>query len=199
MALATLVHLTPPAAGLDVSVSAETGATVIALRGEADVATLPVVVDALTRVIADHRGDVVVDLAETEFIDTATLRALLRAREVLDWGGRRLTFRSPSRIAGRVLAVFGLSGDDDRPLAVADRPVPGRDLFRNGPAARHDAARAPDRVAGARPPHARPTEGGRSHQRKRKVRQMGLLVFLLVVFLIALVAGWGFRVARGRR
>ena len=109
MALATLVHLTPPAAGLDVSVSAGTGATVIALRGEADVATLPVVVDALTRVIADHRGDVVVDLAETEFIDTATLRALLRAREVLDWGGRRLTFRSPSRIAGRVLAVFGLS------------------------------------------------------------------------------------------
>jgi anti-anti-sigma factor len=98
-----------PAVGLDVSVSAQGGVTVIALRGEADVATLPVVADALTRVTADQRGDVIVDLAQTEFIDTATLRALLRAREVLDWGGRQLTLRSPSRIADRVLAVFALS------------------------------------------------------------------------------------------
>jgi anti-sigma B factor antagonist len=109
MALATLVQSIRPAVGLDVSVSADGGVTIIALRGEADVATLPVVADALTRVIADQRGDVVVDLAETEFIDTATLRALLRTREVLDWGGRQLTLRSPSRTADRVLAVFGLS------------------------------------------------------------------------------------------
>jgi hypothetical protein len=33
-------------------------------------------------------------------------------------------------------------------------------------------------------------------KRKGKVRQMGLLVFLLVVFLIALVAGWGWRAGR---
>ena len=109
MALATLVQSIRPAVALDVSVSAEGGVTVIAFRGEADVATLPVVADALARVVANQRGDVIVDLAETEFIDTATLRALLRAREVLDWGGRRLTLRSPSRIADRVLAVFGLS------------------------------------------------------------------------------------------
>lgn len=108
MALATLVPSARPLGALDVSVSAEGGTTVIALRGDADVATLPVVADALTRVIADHQGDVVVDLAHTEFIDTATVRALLRAREVLGWGERRLTLRSPSRIAGRVLAVFGL-------------------------------------------------------------------------------------------
>lgn len=109
MALATLVQPIRPDLGLDVSLSAEGGVTVIAIRGEADVATVPVVADALARVIADQRGDVIVDLAETEFIDTATLRALLRAREVLDWGGRQLALRSPSRIADRVLAVFGLS------------------------------------------------------------------------------------------
>ena len=109
MALATLVQSVPPALGLDVPVSAEGGATVIALRGDADVATLPVVADALARVIADQEGDVIVDLAETEFIDTATLRALLRARETLDRGGRQLTLRCPSRIADRVLKVFGLS------------------------------------------------------------------------------------------
>lgn len=109
MALATLVQSIRHAVDFDVSVSAEGGATVIALRGEADVAALPVVADALVRVIVHQQGDVIVDLAETEFIDTATLRSLLRAREVLEWGGRRLTLRSPSRIADRVLAVFGLS------------------------------------------------------------------------------------------
>jgi anti-sigma B factor antagonist len=109
MALATLVQSIRPAVGLNVSVSAEGGVTVIAFRGEADVATLPVVADALARAIADQRGDVIVDLAEMEFIDTATLRALLRAREALDLGGRQLTLRSPSRIADRLLAVFGLS------------------------------------------------------------------------------------------
>jgi anti-anti-sigma factor len=109
MSLATLVQSTPTVAGLNLSVSVEGGATVLALRGEADVATLPAVVDALAGIIADHEGDVVVDLAQTEFIDTATLRALLRAREVLGGGGRQLAFRSPSRIAGRVLTLFGLS------------------------------------------------------------------------------------------
>ncbi len=116
MAHATLVQSIPPAVGLDVSVSAGGGVTVIAFRGEADVATLPVLTAALAGVIADHRSDVVVDLAETEFIDTATLRALLRAREVLNWGGRQLTLRSPSRIGCRMLAVFGLSD-----LVSADR------------------------------------------------------------------------------
>ena len=109
MTLATLVPSIRPAVGLDVSVSVEGGATVIAIRGEADVATLPVVADALAHFIAEQRGDVIVDLAETEFMGIATLRALLRARDVLDQGGRQLTLRSPSRIADRLLAVFGLS------------------------------------------------------------------------------------------
>jgi anti-anti-sigma factor len=116
MVLATLGQSIRPDVGLDVSVSAEGSDTVIALRGEADVATLPVVADVLARVIADQRGDVIVDLAETEFIDTATLRALLRAREVLDCDGRQLALLSPSRIADRLLAVFGLSH-----LATAER------------------------------------------------------------------------------
>ncbi len=47
------------------SVSTEGAAAVIALRGEADLATVPVVVDTLARVIADHDGPVVVDLAPT--------------------------------------------------------------------------------------------------------------------------------------
>ena len=109
MSAATLVQSAPPAAGLDVLLSCEGETTVLAFRGEADIATLPVVVDALARVIADRDGNVVVDLAQTDFMDTAALRAVLRARHVLHGSERQLTLRSPSRIAGRLLAVLGLS------------------------------------------------------------------------------------------
>lgn len=109
MSAATFVQSAPPAAGLHVLMSAEGATTVLALRGEADIATVPVVVDTLARVISDQDGDVVVDLAQTDFMDTAALRAVLRAREELHGGERQLTLRSPSRIAARLLAVFGLS------------------------------------------------------------------------------------------
>lgn len=95
--------------GLDVSVFIEGSTTVVVLRGEADIATLPVVVEVLAGVIADHDGDVIVDLEQTAFIDTGALRAVLRARQILRGGGRELTLRSPSQIAGRLLEVFGLS------------------------------------------------------------------------------------------
>lgn len=117
------MRLTPPPksrsalAPLEISVSAEGAATVIALRGEADIATLPQVMAALDLVIDDREGDVIVDMAENEFIDTATLRAVLRAKEVLDGRGRRLTFRSPSRTASRLLAICEVShlvGDEPR-------------------------------------------------------------------------------------
>lgn len=87
---------------------ADGAVTVVALQGEADCATLHVVGDALADVIAGGDGDVVVDLAQTEFMDTAALRTVLRAREALQCTGRHLTLRSPSRSAGRLLEVFGL-------------------------------------------------------------------------------------------
>jgi anti-anti-sigma factor len=107
MTLTGLAQSTRP--GLVVSASAEGAATVIALRGEADPATLPILLDALARVIADHEGAVVVDLAETEFIDTATVRAIGRAGQLLGDRDRQLTLRSPSRLAVQVLAFGGLS------------------------------------------------------------------------------------------
>lgn len=110
MPLATLVQSTSPAAGLDVSVTVEATDTVVMVRGEADVSTLPLLVEALDGIIADQEGDVIVDLAPTEFIDTAALRAVLRAKEVLGRSGRQLTLRAPSRIATRLLTVYGLLG-----------------------------------------------------------------------------------------
>ena len=109
-------HFTP-LAGLAATVSREGAVTVVALRGEADRATLHVVEDVLSDVITDGDGDVVVDLAQMEFIDAAGLRALLRARETLERSGRQLTIRSPSRIAARLLGVFGLGSLADPQLS----------------------------------------------------------------------------------
>ena len=108
MSVATQVPNTTPAMGLTATVFDEGAVTVVALSGEADRATLHVVVETLSRVIADRAGDVVVDLARTDFMDTAALRAVLNAREALRSGGRDLTLRSPPRIARRLLSIFGL-------------------------------------------------------------------------------------------
>ena len=108
MPVAMKVPSATPAMGLAATVSDESAVTVVALRGEADRATLDVLVEALSAVIADRAGDIVVDLAETEFMDTAALRAILTARTTLEGRGRHLTLRSPSRCAGRLLTVFGL-------------------------------------------------------------------------------------------
>ena len=108
---------TSPLAGLAATVFPDGAVTVVALRGEADCATVHIVDEALADVIADRDGDVVVDLAQTEFMDTAALRTVLRARETLEGTGRRLTLRSPSRSAGRLLGVFGLGHLAGLPLS----------------------------------------------------------------------------------
>ena len=96
--------------GLVASVSDEGGAAVVALRCEADLFTLPVVVDVLAGVIADHDGPIIIDLAHTEFLGTSTGRALAAEWQVLHDHGRTLALRSPSRLAARVLGLLGLSG-----------------------------------------------------------------------------------------
>ena len=83
--------------------------TVIDLRGEWDLSTRSVLCDVLSKVIALSTGDVVMDLTEATFIDTAIVRALAGAQQLLDRQERKLTFRSPSRLATRVLHLFGLT------------------------------------------------------------------------------------------
>jgi anti-anti-sigma factor len=102
-----------PAQGARSALTAVVGAegtrTVVVVWGEADSSTTAVLSDALSRVIASQAGDVVIDLAEAEFIDTATVRVLAAALQLLDRQGRELTVRSPSRLAARVLDLFGLA------------------------------------------------------------------------------------------
>ena len=74
--------------------------TVVALRGE---------LDTFDDAIAQDDSDVVVDLAEVEFIGAAWIGTLVRSRACLQAQDRELTLRSPSRVVYHLLELCGLS------------------------------------------------------------------------------------------
>jgi anti-anti-sigma factor len=84
-------------------------ATVIWLRGEHDVTTVPDLTRRLDRVLERDDADVVIDLSDVEFMDAATIGAIVRAREFLRLGSRSLSLRSPSTRAQRVLDLCEMS------------------------------------------------------------------------------------------
>src|SRR5579864_2012273 len=108
----TLMRVAPSAVaapGMEVSFHIEGTSTVVMVRGDVDVAAVPDLVDMLAWVFGKFDGPVVVDLAETRFIDPAAVQVLARARQFLGDHGRPLTLRSPSRQAVGLLTLVGLS------------------------------------------------------------------------------------------
>jgi len=102
--------VSPIGAPVAVTVRLERARTVVVLQGEADLSATPLLSDVFARMIATRTGDVIVDMAAVEFIDTAAFRTLAIAHGLLARRDRRLTFRGPSRPTGRLLSLFGLSG-----------------------------------------------------------------------------------------
>lgn len=64
--------------------------TVVTVAGELDVLTLPRLARTLDDIIRRRRGDVVMDLTRTEFIDSLGLHALLHVQRRLAERSRRL-------------------------------------------------------------------------------------------------------------
>ena len=83
--------------------------TVVALGGDLDAAALDVLVDTFDDAIGRDGSDVVVDLADVDFIGAAWIGALVRTVGVLRAQDRELMVRSPSRVAHRLLDLCGLS------------------------------------------------------------------------------------------
>ena len=83
--------------------------TLVALRGELDSAALNTLVETFDDAIAQDDSDVVVDLAEVEFIGAAWIGALVRSRADLRAQDREFTVRSPSRVVVRLLDLCGLT------------------------------------------------------------------------------------------
>ena len=83
----------------------EDGVAVVHVVGEMDIASAELLESAL-RALAQHSyGRVIVDLSRVTFMDSAGLRALIRARERMDLRGRWLVTRGATGQPLRLLAI----------------------------------------------------------------------------------------------
>jgi anti-sigma B factor antagonist len=94
---------------LDVSTREEGGRTVVAAAGEVDVFTAPQLDAELTRLTAEGRTSIVVDLSRVEFLDSTGLSVLVKAlKRVRESEGRLDVVVTVERVA----KVFRLTGLD---------------------------------------------------------------------------------------
>lgn len=91
------------------------GEVVVAVRGEIDVVTAPLLWETFAEVLPDTKR-LVVDLQETAFIDSTGLGVLVRALKRLRHHGGELVLRSPRPNARKVLGITGL----DRVFTIVD-------------------------------------------------------------------------------
>ena len=84
------------------------GAPGVALRGEADIATIRALTEALDDAIRETEGAFVIDLSETDFLDSSGLSALLRARALLAREQRDLAVVCPPGAVRRLIDVSGV-------------------------------------------------------------------------------------------
>ena len=82
----------------------------ITVHGEIDIATVPMLDDALEDAIRESEGAFIIDLSEVRFIDSSGLHALMRARALLGREDRALAIVCPH---GPVRRVFELSGSSE--------------------------------------------------------------------------------------
>jgi anti-sigma B factor antagonist len=82
--------------------------TYLLAQGEVDVLTAPKLAGALVRILHTARGDVVVDLNDTLFIDSAGLHVLLNVQRRLTRRGRKLQVICGSGPVRRVIELARL-------------------------------------------------------------------------------------------
>ena len=80
----------------------------VAVRGEIDVFTAPVLAGVVGALIDDGRLEVVLDLSELAFMDAAGLRVIVDASNPLGAVDRTIAIRSPSAMLRRILEVTRL-------------------------------------------------------------------------------------------
>jgi len=88
-------------------------ANLIAVRGDVDHNTAPILADALRRATLDGEGRVVLDLCETSFIDSAGISTLLNGLRRLTRERRKLIVVCPPGPPRRVFELLGLVGTFD--------------------------------------------------------------------------------------
>lgn len=84
--------------------------TIVWLRGEHDLSTIPYLSEALALATDLDDGDLVIDLRDTTFINAATLGVIIEVRAALAQRSRGLVLQAPGPVTWRVLILCGLTG-----------------------------------------------------------------------------------------
>ncbi len=82
--------------------------SVVQVHGELDAATAPDLAQYLDAVIAVHPGDVVLDLAELQLMDSTGVQVILDGLARLRAAGRDLVLREPSPPVRKTLEACGV-------------------------------------------------------------------------------------------
>jgi anti-sigma B factor antagonist len=85
------------------------GDGVVLVSGEVDLLTAPLLEKELRDAAAQTAGDLVVDLSEVSFMDSAGMNVLVRLYTVLDREHRALVLRNTTGSVRRVLELGGAS------------------------------------------------------------------------------------------
>jgi anti-sigma B factor antagonist len=110
---------------IDVRKAALAGAAGVAVRGDVDAATAPLLQDALDDAVRATTGTLVLDLTGVEFLDSSGINVLLRVRALLGREERPLALVCP---AGPVRRVLELAGIEDLFALYATRQDAARAL-----------------------------------------------------------------------
>lgn len=99
------------AVGPDLVLASDTkdGRAVLTVRGELDAYSAPGLEDHISRLLTQDVRDVVLDMAQTAFLDSSGLRAILTAQRRLGEAGGKMSLRAPSEAVSRLLEITGLT------------------------------------------------------------------------------------------
>ena len=90
-----------------VRVSHSGSTTAIALTGELDIASVPILQECLSEAAAGDAGTIELDLGSLAYIDSAGLGVLVSAHKRFESSGSSLVIRRPNE---RVMRIFTVSG-----------------------------------------------------------------------------------------
>lgn len=82
---------------------------VLELVGELDVVSAPSLERHLDEVLAEPHARIMIDLNGLEFVDSAGVSVLIKAKQEAESSGRTLVLRRPTEQLHRVFAIVGLA------------------------------------------------------------------------------------------
>jgi anti-sigma B factor antagonist len=104
-----LITIQRVATELSINRRDEAGGVLLALSGELDVVSAPVLEQRLREALAEPGAHVTLDLSDLEFVDSAGVSVLIKAKQEAESRGRTLVLARATEQVHRVFALVGLA------------------------------------------------------------------------------------------